>query len=193
MEKIFLILSFVAFNLLLFLNFSKIKIFHTNIDKPDNLRKKHKSPTPLAGGPIIILNLLAYFCLINFSNFEISKDYLFQSESSFNIFFLFSLIVFFVGFFDDKYNLSANLKFVSLTILIVILLFFDENLQISNLKFSVYAQNFNLNNYSVFFTVFCFLVYLNAFNMFDGINLQCSIYSLIIFFYISFFLKILPC
>ena len=39
MEKIFLILSFISFNSLLILNFSKIKIFHTNIDKPDNLRK----------------------------------------------------------------------------------------------------------------------------------------------------------
>ena len=189
MEKIFLILSFISFNSLLILNFSKIKIFHTNIDKPDNLRKKHKSPTPLAGGLIIILNLLVYFCLINFSNFEIFEEFFFQSEEAFNIFFLFALIIFFVGFFDDKFNLSANLKFISLTILIVILLFLDENLQISNLKFSVFARNFYLDNYSVFFTVFCFLVYLNAFNMFDGINLQSSIYSLIIFFYISIFFE----
>ena len=189
MEKIFLILSFISFNLLLILNFSKIKIFHTNIDKPDNLRKKHKSPTPLAGGLIIILNLLVYFCLINFLSFNIFEEFFFQSEEAFNIFFLFALIIFFVGFFDDKFNLSANLKFVSLTILIIILLFLDENLQIANLKFSIFAQNFYLDNYSVLFTVFCFLVYLNAFNMFDGINLQSSIYSLIIFFYISIFFE----
>ena len=185
MDNIFLILFFAAYNLLLVLNFSKIKIFHTNIDKPDNLRKKHKSPTPLAGGLIIIFNLLVYFCLINFSNFEFLKEFLFQNKESFNIFFLFALIIFFVGFFDDRFNFSANLKFIFLTILIVILLFLDENLQISNLKFSIFAQNLKLNNYNVFFTVFCFLVYLNAFNMFDGINLQCSIYSLIIFIYIS--------
>ena len=39
----------------------------------------------------------------------------------------------------------------------------------------------------MFFTVFCFLVYLNAFNMFDGINLQASFYSLFIFLNIMFF------
>ena len=44
-----------------------------------------------------------------------------------------------------------------------------------------------MNNYKVFFSVFCFLVFLNAFNMFDGINLQSSSYSIFIFLCILFF------
>ena len=43
-----------------------------------------------------------------------------------------------------------------------------------------------MNNYSIFFG-FCFLVFLNAFNMFDGINLQSSSYSIFIFLCILFF------
>ena len=36
-------------------------------------------------------------------------------------------------------------------------------------------------------TILCYLLFINAFNMFDGINLQCGIYSLsIIYFYFYF-------
>ena len=41
--------------------------------------------------------------------------------------------------------------------------------------------------FSLFFSLFCFLVFLNAFNMFDGINLQASLYSIIIFSFILFY------
>ena len=44
-----------------------------------------------------------------------------------------------------------------------------------------YSETINLGRYGIFFTLFCFLVFLNAFNMFDGINLQSCLYSLIIF------------
>ena len=63
----------------------------------------------------------------------------------------------------------------------------NDNLVIDNIKFSFYNGNISLNKFSLFFSIFCFLVYLNAFNMFDGINLQASFYSLFIFFYISIF------
>ena len=44
-------------------------------------------------------------------------------------------------------------------------------------------------NYSIIFTLFCILVFINSFNMFDGINLQASTYSLILITILIFYLK----
>ena len=69
----------------------------------------------------------------------------------------------------------------------------DKQLVIQVIKFSFFNREFYLSQYSILFTCFCFLVFLNAFNMFDGINLQASSYSLTIFlciiiFYLDLFL-----
>ena len=58
---------------------------------------------------------------------------------------------------------------------------YDQSLILQNIQISFYSETINLGRYGIFFTLFCFLVFLNAFNMFDGINLQSCLYSLIIF------------
>ena len=45
----------------------------------------------------------------------------------------------------------------------------------------------NIENISYLFSVLCFLLFINAFNMFDGINLQSAIYS--VFLFLIFLLK----
>ena len=113
------------------------------------------------------------------------------------VFIFTSLIIFFIGLFDDKYNLSPNYKFLFLFIAIFIALNFDDNLIITTIKISFFDRVINLNEFSLIFTCFCFLIFINAFNMFDGINLQASIYSIIILTFItiiyvnSLFIKIL--
>ena len=66
LENFLILFSFFLINFFLIIYFSKIKFFFYNIDQPDNLRKIHKKPVPLAGGILIILNLFIYFLLINF-------------------------------------------------------------------------------------------------------------------------------
>ena len=100
---------------------------------------------------------------------------------------LISYSIFFLGFFDDKLNISANIKFIISLIIIIALIYLDTEIILNNIKFSFYEKNFVLNSYNIFFSVFCFLVFLNAFNMFDGINLQSSSYSILIFLCILFF------
>ena len=183
-----LIISFISlFNVILIIYFSKIKFFHLNIDKPDNIRKIHKRPVALAGGTLIFLNILIFWILINFHNELLENEILFENKYSLNSFMLISCSIFLLGFFDDKLNISANKKFLISTIIILILIHVDPGILLNNIKFSFYEKNFILNNYKVFFSVFCFLVFLNAFNMFDGINLQSSSYSIFIFLCISIF------
>ena len=187
MSSNLVIFFFLVLNILLLMNFSKIKFFYLNIDKPDKVRKFHSKPTPLAGGQIIFLNILIYWIFLNFFQDLIDDEIIFKNLKSFNIFMLISSIIFLIGFIDDRLNLKANLKFFLLFFAIFFLLLIDKSLIISTIKFSFYNESLSLNKFGIFFSIFCFLVFLNAFNMFDGINLQSSIYSLIILFCILFF------
>jgi len=182
-----ILLFFIFINLFFLINFSKIKIFHLNIDNPDNKRKFHSQPTPLAGGILIFFNLIIYWLIYKFLDTNIESEVFFNNENSLDYFILTSSFIFLLGFIDDRINLKANFKFLILTLVILTLLFLDNNLLINNIKFSFHERVFSLDTFAIFFSVFCFLVFINAFNMFDGINLQSGLYSILIFFCIIFF------
>ncbi len=182
-----ILILFIVINLIFLINFSKIKIFHINIDNPDKKRKFHSKPTPLAGGKIIFFNLIIYLLIYKFSNTKIESEIFFNNENSLYYFILISSIIFLLGFVDDRINLRANFKFLILSLAILTLLVLDDNLIIKDIKFSFYERTFILDTFEIFFSVFCFLVFINAFNMFDGINLQSGFYSILIFFCIIFF------
>ena len=181
-----LLIFFILFNLLITLFFDKIKLFQVNIDKPDKKRKLHQNPTPLSGGIIVFFNIFLFFIIAQLNQDFLVNEVIFDNKS-FVLFFFTSLLIFILGFFDDKYDLSAILKFLIITIIIVLILFLDNNLNIKIIKFSFLNNKFDIQTYSIIFTTFCFLVFLNAFNMFDGINLQSGLYSVIIFLSILFF------
>ena len=185
--ELFIIFFFIILNTFFIYFFNKIKLFHHNLDKPDNKRKLHKKPIPLAGGTLIFLNLLFYSFFIFFNQNLLLKEVLFLNQLNFALFFLSCLAIFCLGFFDDRLNISAAFKFLITTIIIFLIIFFDKNLILNQIKFSFFERIFYLSEFSILFTCFCFIVYLNAFNMFDGINLQSFSYSLIIFFYIFIF------
>jgi len=188
-----LITWFIIINFLIIIYFDKIKFFQFNIDKPDYKRKLHKQSVPLAGGSIIIINLFLYFLISLIEPKIFFNEIIFDNTKSLTLFFFTSFSIFILGFLDDRFNYSANIKFFIISIIILMILLFDKDLIIQVIKFSFLNKEFYLSQYSLLFTCFCFLVFLNAFNMFDGINLQSSLYSLTIFlciiiFYIDLFL-----
>ena len=70
-------------------------------------------------------------------------------------------------------------------ILFLIILFnYDQSFIINELRFSFYNQTIHLGKYSILVTLICYLLFINAFNMFDGINLQSVIFSLSIIFFL---------
>ena len=89
-------------------------------------------------------------------------------------------IIFCIGAVDDKINLNPNLKLLLLTILLSCVLYLDNTLLIENLRFSFLENNISLGKYSFVFTILCFLLFINACNMFDGINLQSTTYFIIL-------------
>jgi UDP-GlcNAc:undecaprenyl-phosphate GlcNAc-1-phosphate transferase len=173
-ENFFFFFFITLINLYLIFNFSKISLFKLNIDYPDSNRRIHTKPVALAGGLIIILNIFLLFIYLIFFKKEII-------ELSF---FLGCLMIFTLGFLDDKYKLSYNNKFVFLSLIFSICFFLDKNLRIDQLYIESIDITVNINNFSFFFTIFCFLLLSNALNMFDGINCQCIIFSILLFSYL---------
>ena len=181
------LLLFILVNLFFVIKFDKLLFFHSILDKPDKKRKFHLKATPLAGGMILAINLSIYFITISLNKELLLNEVFFNNNFELYIFMASSFVIFFIGILDDKYNLTPNYKFLLLSIIISITLIFDQNLLISSINFSFYDETIDITKFSLFFSLFCFLVFLNAFNMFDGINLQASLYSITIFFFISFY------
>jgi UDP-GlcNAc:undecaprenyl-phosphate GlcNAc-1-phosphate transferase len=82
---------------------------------------------------------------------------------------------------DDKYNLDPNKKFLIFSLLYFSFMQLDKNLIISEIFLNDFRKSIAFKEFSIFFSVLCCLLFLNALNMFDGINYQVATYSIIIF------------
>ncbi len=161
-------------NFFLIVYFKRIKIFQYNIDYPDNKRKKHKIATPLAGGMIIIINIFFIF----------AYSFLLNDFGNKIFFYLTCMLIFLLGFFDDKLNFLYNKKFILLSLIFGFCYFFDTNFQVKSLYSEIFKFEVNTGKFSFLFTLLCLLLFSNALNMFDGINLQCIIFSIVALFYL---------
>ncbi len=174
------IILLIILNIFLFINIKTISFKLNIFDNPDKLLKIHKIKTPVLGGVFIYINILIYLTLFILFQYEEGKN-IFTSNKTFFNFFFFGTIFFLIGIFDDKYKIKANSKLVLFTLAIYISILLDKNLVIDSVKFSFLDKEFFLENFSIFFTVLCILLFINAFNMFDGINCQTGCYSVFIF------------
>lgn len=185
MNGINFILIFVLSQFLIIINFSKISKLLNIYDKPDQIRKKHTNKTSLLGGTLIFISILFYFfySFIDPNAFGQTKLF-FQNKAEFVFFILSCLFIYLIGLFDDKYNLSYLIKFFSTTCVLVFLLYNDEKLFITNIQLSFYYETISVSKISILFTVLCFLLFINAINMFDGIDGQVGFYAIVCLFYI---------
>ena len=161
------ILSFINIFFIIKYKFigEKLNIF----DKNEFLKTNKK--IYLIGGILLIINILFIYFFLNYNgliNYSLIIG---------------SILIFTLGFFDDKLNLNANLKLLIILLIIFFILILDDHLLLLNLKFNFIDFSISTSKFAIPFTILCFALYLNAFNMFDGINLQCGIYSAIIAIY----------
>ncbi len=167
-----LFLIHILINFIIFLNFDHLKKKFNIFDYPDSKRKIHNGPVPLFGGLIFFINIIC-FTLIYFSRL---------SNIELNII-LCCIIFLFVGIADDKYDLSPKVKFLLLIVTLLIFFYLNEYMIINNLK--IYDYSINLYGIiRILFSILCILLFVNALNLFDGINLQSSLYSILILFYL---------
>lgn len=164
----------IFINLLIFKNFKRISNFFYIYDIP-NKRKLHKIKTPLIGGIIFYFNLIVIqLGLIIFSD----KQFFFSifTLKTLIIFNFFLFLIFIIGILDDKFSLNHYLKLFFTTSIVYAFIYFDPEIKIEKLIFEYKDFSINLGKYSIFFTILSFMLFLNAANMFDGINLQSSLF-----------------
>ena len=175
----FLILLII--NYIIFINLETIGTKLNLIDHPDGKLKFHKTHSYIIGGIIFLSNILIIYLMNNFQNtviFDLNHE----------IIFLVTLIsIFFIGYLDDKKNLSPNIKLFLLTILISLSLIVEPNNRIHTVYFSSINFSISTGSLSFLFTVLCYLLFLNAINMFDGINMQLGMYIFLGFLYLFLF------
>jgi UDP-N-acetylmuramyl pentapeptide phosphotransferase/UDP-N-acetylglucosamine-1-phosphate transferase len=102
-----------------------------------------------------------------------------KEKKDITIFFSSCLFLFILGLLDDKFKINPYLRFV-IFLIIFLVITQEQNLRIEYVQLSFLKDAIDLSYFSHFFTILCFLLFINAFNFFDGINLQSGIYSLIL-------------
>ena len=156
------------------------------MSSPDKSRKFHSKSIPQVGGIIFFFSLV-FLIILNHQNFDTILNDLTLSTNISKFFFSLSFIaLFFLGLIDDRQNLNANTK-IFFFIFISYFLIISFSHQLAYLKFS-FTKDIDLFEYKSFFFIFIFVFFINAMNMFDGINLQNSLYFLIIHTYIIAYL-----
>ncbi len=172
-------LTLLVINLCLFYFHDSLHKISYPVDHP-NKRKIHSKKVLLSGGLFFFLNIIFFF-IINLSG---DIEFIIFSNNNADNFFLFSALIFFLlGFMDDKINLNPNLKLLIIITILSFFLYLNKYFVIEVLKFSFIDETIYLGKYSFLFTILCLSLFINAFNMYDGINLQSSSYSLIFFIF----------
>ena len=186
-QEIYYISLIILFiNFILFFYIEKLSKISGIIDKPDQKLKIHKYSISNFGGIFFFLSFLIYFVFLSLSYvYEVN----FPNKSTLLIFLISSTLIYLLGIFDDKYNVNYITKFIIFAIILIFLVSSDNQLKIEYLRFTFTDKQFHLGNYSIIFSVFCIIVFINAFNLFDGINLQCGFYYLILSLSLFFITK----
>ena len=181
-----IILILFAANLIFLTKYGLLSRFFNLYDKKTNV--------PLLGGPFIYFNfvLVYIFFFHNTENFFFDNYFkqFFIDQSSIShrevlVFFFFPSLFFFIGVYDDKFNIHANYRIMASFFIIFIFLLIDENFIIRSIRFSEDIE-FHLYGLSIIFTIICMTGLIFAFNMYDGINLQFGFHLLITFTFFIF-------
>lgn len=182
----FYIIFLVIINLLIFINFHIIKNKIKLIDDPKSeIRKIHKKPISQIGGIWLMFNLfIIYLFSKNFFEIKIFNETI-HDLKKFGSLWIGLLFLFLIGLIDDKLKIKTSIKSILLFFSIVLVLLIDKDLILSTINLSFLNSSFSIGNLSFFFTLLSILLFINATNLYDGIDLQLGFYSL---FLISYFI-----
>lgn len=173
-----LLISLLLINLIIYLNFNYISNFFNFFDRPDKQLKKHQKPVSLMGGSIVLVNLIIILILskiLDISDILIDENYLV-------LLLLLSIFFYLIGLFDDLKNLTPKVKLLSIIFFLSIIILLFPEIRIQQIKISFLNKIYFLNFfYSYIFIILCFSLLINAINMFDGINSQVLIFTLMVF------------
>lgn len=183
---IFIVFSLTV-NVFLIVIFRNLSNFINIFDKPDKNRKLHKKKTASIGGVIFFINLILFMLFVLFNN-EFLNDYkvkFLNGNKQFFSFFVLSFLIFLIGIIDDKVNLSA-LKKSALFIFLLIFSSIDKNITIKFLNFDFLTYKILTGHLGIFLSIVSIFYFMNALNMFDGIDVQTPLYLFLLFLFLIF-------
>ena len=177
-----MVFIFFSYNFVLTIFFSKFKKKFKILDKPSK-KKIHKKTGYLIGGIFIFLNLMILLSLNEVLSLELFKDYE-QIQKNKILFFTTGSILFLIGLFDDKFSLNPYVRLILLFLTIFVFLSLANEFIIHMIYFESLKLFFNLNDFSLIFTLISIILLIQIFNFFDGIDLQLSLYVIFLSFYL---------
>ena len=172
-----LFILLLATNIILFLNIKYLSKIIPIYDIPDNYRKIHSFKVPKTGGTILLINAIPIIYYLGNA----------QLEQDFVIFFLVIISSFFISLIDDIKDLKPIYRLIFFYIIFLVWIYFDPTMQIQNLKFIVLNFKVELGIFTYFLTPLFILIFLNALNLYDGVNGQTITY--IMLFFLFFFIN----
>ena len=126
------------------------------VDVP-SARKKHDGAIPLIGGISIYTGVL------------IASTLFVPQNQIFNLYFISSALIVFIGTMDDIYDLSVTPRIIFQGI-VATLMVFGAGIYIHHFGNILGMGNIDIGLYGVIFTVLACIAAINAFNMIDGID-----------------------
>ena len=174
-------LNLIILNIVLFFIYLALSIRFSNklrlIDYPTKI-KNHTEPTPAVGGLIFFFIYLTIYLQL-FLNFKLNDFYHYLT--------FFSFLIFLIGYFDDLNDNNPYFKSFLFILIVFVFLFFNQEILIKKINISFVNSVYEIStSYSYIFTILCFWLLMNSFNLTDGLNGIAISYALIIF--ISIFL-----
>ena len=178
--------SFFFINILIIAYFNFLSKYFNLFDIPNKTRKKQIKPVSLFGGFIFAINLnLFLFFDIYYDTNTLANFFGLKTNIQLFIFILIFYAIYLIGYSDDKFDLRPLTKLILVSICLYLIIFFNQDLTINSLRSSLIKKEIDFFFIAPYFTIFCVLCFLNAMNMFDGINLasflQFFLIALIIF------------
>ena len=149
------------------------------VDHPDGHRKTHSAATPLVGGLAVTAPLLIA-----------CAQRLWEGPDSAVAGALMIAVggAFLLGFFDDRKQMLARVRFLATIALVVVSLEIVPAFVVAQFNFSFLRETIPLHSFSVIFTILVVVGMINAGNMADGMNgLLCGlflIWSIFLLFYV---------
>lgn len=184
----YIYISVIIFiNLLIFINFRTIKNKIKLIDDPKSeIRKIHKKPISQIGGIWLVLNLfIMYMFSKNFFEIKIFNDSI-HDLKNFSSLWIGLLFLFLIGLVDDKLKINTSIKSMLLLFSIVFVLLIDIDLNLNIINLSFLDKSFSTGKLSFFFTLLSIFLFINATNLYDGVDLQLGFYTLFLVGYFLF-------
>ncbi len=168
--------NYVILNIILFFVYFYISCRFAKklnlIDYPSE-NKTHSKATPAVGGLIFYLFYTTVYFQIQL-NLKLDIFYHYLT--------IFSFLIFLVGYFDDVKDNNPYLKSSLFILIIFVFLSLNEEILLKTIDISFLNATYELNNFfKYFFTILCFWLLMNSFNLADGLNGIAISYALIIF------------